>query len=147
MILLRQSKPEDHDRLFKVWQTAVEATHHFLKQKDAEEISAMVREQYIPNVTFTVTVDENDIPTAFLGMTDNVIDALFVHADHLGQGIGSVIMGHVKERFDHLKLDVNEDNSGARAFYEKQGFVMTGRSETDDDGRPYPIIHMEWVKR
>jgi len=40
-------------------------------------------------------------------------------------------------------LKVNEGNPGARAFYERMGFVAVGRAETDDAGRPWPLVLME----
>ena len=39
-------------------------------------------------------------------------------------------------------MDVNEQNSAARGFYEACGFAVEGRSELDDQGRPYPLLHM-----
>lgn len=39
-------------------------------------------------------------------------------------------------------VDVNEQNPAARAFYEKLGFVESGRTETDGQGNPFPIIEM-----
>lgn len=147
IISLRKSSTADHARLFSVWQTAVAATHHFLNEKDALEIADLVRDQYIPNVELLVAVDADDHPLAFVGMSENIIDALFVHADHFGKGIGSDIIKHMQAKHDSLTLDVNEGNPGARAFYEKHGFIMIGRSETDDEGRPYPIIHMRWSRK
>jgi len=38
--------------------------------------------------------------------------------------------------------DVNEQNSQAVGFYGKMGFKRTGRSPVDDQGRPYPLIHL-----
>ena len=40
------------------------------------------------------------------------------------------------------ELDVNEQNPEAIAFYTRRGFEVIGRSETDDAGRPYPLLHM-----
>jgi putative acetyltransferase len=37
---------------------------------------------------------------------------------------------------------VNEQNEGACAFYRKLGFRQVGRSELDDSGRPFPILHL-----
>ena len=39
-------------------------------------------------------------------------------------------------------MDVNGQNAAARGFYEACGFVVEGRSELDDQGRPYPLLHM-----
>jgi len=146
MKCLRSAESRDHARMFDIWRSAVEATHDFLSETDAREIALLVKEQYIPNADLWVTIDANDVATAFVGVTDNVVDALFVHNDYRGRGIGGQIIKYMQARFEGLKLDVNEGNPSARAFYEKHGFAMTGRSETDDQGRPYPLIHMEWLR-
>jgi putative acetyltransferase len=39
-------------------------------------------------------------------------------------------------------VDVNEQNVAARGFYEACGFVVEGRSEVDDQERPYPLLHL-----
>jgi putative acetyltransferase len=41
-----------------------------------------------------------------------------------------------------LTVDVNEQNEPARRFYEALGFVAAGRSPLDDNGLPYPILHL-----
>lgn len=40
-------------------------------------------------------------------------------------------------------VDVNEDNGQAVTFYRRRGFDVIGRSDVDDDGRPYPLLRME----
>ena len=39
-------------------------------------------------------------------------------------------------------VDVNEQNHGAVGFYRHIGFEVTGRSDLDDQGRPYPLLHL-----
>ncbi|MBD5359047.1 MAG: GNAT family N-acetyltransferase, partial [Bacteroides sp.] len=39
-------------------------------------------------------------------------------------------------------VDVNEQNISALNFYLAKGFKVTGRDETDEAGRPYPILHL-----
>jgi putative acetyltransferase len=41
------------------------------------------------------------------------------------------------------KVDVNEQNGQAVGFYQRMGFVVTGRHETDGLGKPYPLLLME----
>lgn len=43
-----------------------------------------------------------------------------------------------------MTTDVNEQNSQAVGFYERMGFRRAGRSEVDGEGRPYPLIHLEY---
>jgi putative acetyltransferase len=90
-----------------------------------------------------VAVDEEDRPIAFLGMSGAKIDALFVAPDQHGRGIGRRMIEHAQLEHSKLSVDVNEQNGGALAFYERMGFSRAGRSELDDSGRPYPILHLE----
>ncbi|WP_369803267.1 hypothetical protein [Mycobacterium sp. E2699] len=39
-------------------------------------------------------------------------------------------------------MDVNEQNCQVVDFYSRRGFVVVGRSELDDAGGPYPLLHM-----
>lgn len=45
----------------------------------------------------------------------------------------------------HLQtVTVNEQNTGALAFYLKQGFTVSRRSPLDEQGRPFPILYLTW---
>lgn len=142
MVAIRLSTSADVDRLHEVWFASVQATHHFLAPGDLEFFSRIVREEYLPNASFWVAVDENDDIVAFLGATGNQLDSLFVHPGSFGQGIGHALIRHAFPPGAEITLDVNEANTQARAFYAKLGFRETGRSELDGTGRPYPLIHM-----
>lgn len=146
MFQLRHAKPTDAARNYEIWRTAVEATHHFLDASDREAIGKMVAEDYLPNAGFTVAVDGDDISHAFLGTTGNHVDALFVHADNRGMGLGRLLLESFRTGKGVVTVDVNEQNPSAVGFYERLDFRMTGRSELDDQGRPYPILHMRWER-
>lgn len=119
------------------------ATHHFLSAEDRDFFSTLVRDQYLRATEFTVAVDEQDRPIAFLGMSGTKINALFVAPDQHGRGIGRRMIDHARQGHPKLSVDVNEQNEGAVAFYQRMGFRRAGRSEFDDSGRPYPILHLE----
>lgn len=147
MFHLRQAKASDITRNYEVWRTAVEATHHFLEAADLEAISKMVLNDYLPNAEFVVAVDDADTSHAFLGTTGDHIDALFVHADSRGMGLGRRLIEHFRDGKDTATVDVNEQNAEAAGFYKRFGFELTGRSPLDDQGRPYPILHLRWNRQ
>ena len=140
--MIRTSTPADIEDLFAIWEAAVLATHDFLTPDDFREIAKIVGQQYLPATGFWVAVDEGGRPVGFMGMTASHIDALFVDPQHHGQGTGRALVEHVAALHGALSVDVNEQNDGAVAFYEKLGFTPTGRSPTDEAGRPYPILHL-----
>jgi putative acetyltransferase len=107
-------------------------------------IARMVRDQYLPDTEFDVVVDENDRPLAFMGMSGAEIDSLFVHADWRGNGLGRLLVDLARRRAEVLRVEVNEQNRQGVAFWKAMGFREVGRSETDVQGMPYPLLIMEW---
>jgi putative acetyltransferase len=90
-----------------------------------------------------VLTDEKDVPIGFLGLAGDSIAALFLDPAHRGQGGGRRLVSHAQElRGSALTVDVNEQNVAACGFYEAQGFAIVGRSPVDDQGQPFPILHM-----
>lgn len=55
---------------------------------------------------------------------------------------GRRLVRHAQARQGELTVDVNAQNAAASDFHEACGCVVEGRSEPDDRGRPYPLLHM-----
>jgi putative acetyltransferase len=75
------------------------------------------------------------------------MDTLFIDPAWRGKGVGRALVRHALTLHDSLTTDVNEQNIQAVGFYERLGFVPTGRSAIDGQGRPYPLIHLSLDKR
>jgi putative acetyltransferase len=142
MVAIRLSRPQDLPALFRVWENAVRATHSFLPEEDLDFYARQVRDQYLPAHCFWVATGVDDEPLGFMGMTGSKIDALFVDPSCHGRGIGRALVDHAASLAGDLTVDVNEQNRGARSFYEKLGFRRIGRSDLDEAGQPYPILHL-----
>lgn len=130
--------------LYEVWLTSVATTHDFVTAEDHAEIAKLVKEKYLPTGGLDIAVDENDKPLAFMGMTENEIDSLFVHENARGKGLGRLLVELAFRRAPVIRTEVNEQNHQAVAFWKYMGFRETGRSEIDGQGRPYPLLRMEW---
>lgn len=142
MIRVRPNRPDDLPRLFEIWRAAVEATHEFLTPEHLAIIAAQVREQYLPTASLQVAVDAEDHPMGFMGTAEGMIDSLFVDPAHHGAGIGRALVEAARVPGRTLSVDVNEQNLGARRFYERLGFKVVGRSPVDSSGMPYPLLHL-----
>jgi len=134
---IRNSTPADAERMFAIWHDAVVATHDFLSDGDIAAIAEQVR-PYLAEGEFLVAVDDDEKALGFLGATGRHVDALFVDPKMQGHGIGRALMAAVEAD----TVDVNEQNPGALAFYRRIGFEIAGRSPYDDQGRPFPILHL-----
>lgn len=140
-LTFRPSIPNDAITVHEVWARSVKATHDFLTPQDFEEISEIVRTQYAP-VASLLLAELDDRIVGFMGMTDLSVDGLFIDPDHHGRGIGRAFIAEARKAGGPLTVDVNEQNTGALAFYERMGFEFVSRSEVDDEGRPYPLLHL-----
>jgi putative acetyltransferase len=144
MLSIRPSTFDDRDVLFGLWRDSVVATHDFLMEEDFEYYAHLFREHYLPNFPVWTAVDQ-DGPAGFIGLTGQSIDTLFVAPSRFRQGVGRALMAHAKGLAPRLRVQVNEQNPRAIDFYASEGFQPVGRTPTDDNGRPYPILYLAWT--
>ena len=117
------------------------ATHGFLAEGGVEFYKPYVVEA-VKSLPLVMTARANGKAAAFMGITGAHLDALFAAPEYFGRGVGALLMREAIAR-GVRSVDVNEQNPRARHFYEKHGFQTAGRRETDDCGKPYPILRME----
>jgi putative acetyltransferase len=141
-VQLRDADPADHEALVGIWRRAVEATHDFLTAAAVDAFEARLREE-LPRAAVRVATGPAGEPLGFLAARGGEIDMLFVDPPAHGRGVGSALLDDVRAPI--LTLQVNEQNETAWAWYRRRGFVGTGRSDTDADGLPYPLIHLRRV--
>jgi putative acetyltransferase len=76
-----------------------------------------------------------------LGLSKDKIELLFVHGDHLGKKIGTILLNHAIG-LGYSKLDCYDANKVAISFYQSKGFEIVGRDELDFFGKPFPLLHL-----
>ncbi|EMU1128932.1 TPA: acetyltransferase [Citrobacter koseri] len=141
VISIRRSRQDEGEKLIAIWCRSVDATHHFLSASYRSELEELVR-SFLPEAPLWVAVTEQDEPIAFMLLTGQHMDALFVDPDVRGCGVGKFLVDHAITLAPELTTNVNEQNEQAVGFYKKMGFKVTGRSEVDDLGRPYPLLNL-----
>ena len=129
--------------LLEVWEASVRATHGFLTEADIEFFRPHILEELFQLDHLLGEREPGGRLVAFLGTQGDKIEALFVHPDRFGRGIGRRFVEHAVTKLGATKVDVNEQNPGAVAFYEKLGFVVEGRPPLDGMGKPFPLLHMK----
>lgn len=145
MFTLRPSLTRDVERVVEIWCLAVDATHDFLRPDDRIALEQEVR-SFFTTAPLTLAVDAQDKPLGFMLVQDGNMDALFIDPCYHGQSIGKQLVATALQQHPHLTTDVNEQNQAAAAFYQHLGFIPTGRSEVDGQGRPYPLIHLQYAE-
>ena len=127
IVELESRTPECLDRLLEVWERSVRATHTFLSGGEVETIKAYVPQALREVPRLIVGEDERGVPIGFLGADGQRLEMLFQHG---------------MDRYGLRELAVNEQNPQARGFYERMGFRVYRRTETDEQGGPYPLLYM-----
>ncbi|MDD9651919.1 acetyltransferase [Klebsiella pasteurii] len=141
VISIRRSRHDEGEKLVAIWRRSVDATHDFLSKEYRVELETLVS-SFLPEAPLWVAVTEKDEPIAFMLLTGEHMDALFVDPTVRGCGVGKLLIEHALTLAPKLTTNVNEQNEQAVGFYQKMGFKVTGRSETDDLGKPYPLLNL-----
>jgi len=137
VIEIRPSQPSDGANLLRIWCDAVDASHDFLAPADRAAIEPLVA-NYVRTAALLVAILDGQ-PVGFMGITGSNIDSLFIDPAQRGKGVGRFLTDRAGSP---ATVDVNEQNGLAVSFYRHIGFEVTGRSELDDQGRPYPLLHL-----
>jgi putative acetyltransferase len=132
----------EYPKLLEIWEASVRATHDFLSEDDLQALKSLILKQYFDAVNLTCAKTSAGEIAGFCGVHDGNIEMLFIAPEMRGQGIGALLAAHAINAQNATKVDVNEQNPQALGFYQRIGFVVTGRSPTDGQGKPYPLLHM-----
>jgi putative acetyltransferase len=145
---IRRAVRSDREGLVDIWLGSVRATHTFLSEQDIQSLLPLVRSYLTSDEPeFWVLCSDDGTLMGFMGMSGNKMDALFLAPEFQRRGGGRMLVQHAQKMHGELTTDVNEQNPAAVRFYEACGFVVEGRSELDDQGRPFPLLHLRLPAR
>lgn len=131
------------DELLTLWEKSVRSTHHFLTDGDIDYFRPLVRNQFLPAVELFIIRNACGHIAAFMGISDDMLEMLFVLPREQGRGYGKALVNYAVRECGILKVDVNEDNRQAFMFYKHMGYEVIGRDESDSTGKPFPILHLQ----
>ena len=141
-LIITEASVSDYPTLQAIWARSVKATHDFLAKEDFDYYKEKLISDYFCQVSLYAGKKEEKI-VGFIGLAEDFIEMLFIDPDYQHQGIGKELVCFACQHHQVRRVDVNEQNKQALAFYQKQGFNVTARSETDGQDRPYPILHLK----
>ena len=131
------------EQLLKVWESSVKATHLFLSDNELNSIKRYVPQALTAVPVLVIAENENGIPVGFMGIADKKLEMLFVSNENRGQGIGKKLIQYGIKNYSVDNLAVNEQNPLAIGFYEHMGFETYKRTDSDEQGNPYPLLYMK----
>jgi putative acetyltransferase len=141
---LRPYQPADEDTAIALWQQTWQRTY------PAIDFAARVkwwrerwRNELVPNAAIIVAEQAGEL-AGFVTIDDQgYLDQLVVAPDHWGSKLADLLVDEAKRRSPaRVTLLVNEDNTRAIRFYERNRFVRAGADVNPTSGRP--VLRMEW---
>jgi ribosomal protein S18 acetylase RimI-like enzyme len=113
--------------LIPMWRASFEAAVGVVDPHPVEEQRSYFLEQVLPHNQVVLALVKRQL-AGFIAFSSESVDQLYVRAGYQGSGIGSRLLALAKNNAaGSLSLYTFARNSGARAFYEKQGFVIESR--------------------
>ena len=131
------------EKLVHIWEQSVKVTHLFLTETDIAMLIPDVKLGLEGIDKLIVAKDQSGEPLGFMGVANRKIEMLFISPEYFGRGIGTLLINYAISVLDANLVDVNEQNPKALGFYKHSGFEVYDRSEIDEQGRPFPILHMK----
>lgn len=135
--------PELLARLLEVWEASVRATHLFLSPGEVEAVKAYVPQALREVPHLVIAEEERGFPIGFMGIAGRRLEMLFLSPEERGKGLGRKLLQYGIDHYQVSELAVNEQNPEAQGFYERMGFRVYRRTETDEQGGPYPLLYMK----
>ena len=115
--MILQATPQDYHELLNVWEASVRSTHHFLTEENIQFYKPLVKEQYFPAVELYIIRNQEGKIAAFMGLSEELVEMLFVHPDEQGKGYGKQLMEYAIHQKHIYKVDVNEQNENVKEFF------------------------------
>ncbi|HEX7758857.1 MAG TPA: GNAT family N-acetyltransferase [Caulobacteraceae bacterium] len=145
-MIIRRAGLYDMDALARLYRDTVRRTLPFLPELHSpEEDRAFFRDRLFAE--FDVWLAEQD--RRFLGyiaFRGGFINHLFLAADHLGRGLGVQLLDLAKGEYAELSLWTFQENTRARAFYEKHGFTAARLTDGQDNEERLPDVLYVWKR-
>lgn len=98
---------ETENKLLLIWESSVRATHHFLSDKEINEIKKYVPQALNGVAHLVVAYNDENEPVAFMGINEKKLEMLFVDANQRGTGIGKSLITYGIDNLDINELAVN----------------------------------------
>ena len=136
---------EEYPALIDIWEASVRATHDFLPEANIQRLRPLILNVYLAAVTLRAARDDSGRLLGFAGVHEGKLEMLFIDPACRGSGVGKARLAHAITELGVREVDVNEQNPQAVGFYLHLGFQVSGRSELDGQGEPFPLLHLNLV--
>ncbi|MFV0497002.1 MAG: GNAT family N-acetyltransferase [Candidatus Fimivivens sp.] len=128
--MIRKFKVDDIDQIMKIWLDSNIDAHSFVAQAYWISNLSSVSAQILKADIYVYERDHKIV--GFAGMQDQYLAGIFVQKEARSDGIGQILLAHIKSLCNTFSLSVYKDNKRAVNFYLREGLRITSE-ELDED--------------
>lgn len=132
--MIRKFKEPDLPAVMQIWLDGNTEAHHFISESywtgNFETVQSLLPEA-------EVYVCEDDRTTevqGFIGLTGHYVAGMFVKREARSQGIGKMLLDHVKAVKTELMLTAYQKNTRAVCFYQRERFSVDAETVDENTG-------------
>jgi ribosomal protein S18 acetylase RimI-like enzyme len=144
---VRPATEADAEEIAAVHQESRAATMPYLPpQKRAhDDVVRWVREVVLEECQVWVAA-RGDRVLGYAALDGDMLDHLYLRSDARRQGIGTLLLAEVRTHSPRgLRLHVFQQNTGARAFYERHGFTVLDTNDGSRNMENLPDMTLRWA--
>ncbi len=120
--MIREMKKTDVNRVAEIWLETNLKAHNFISAQYWKSNFEAVKEM-LPQAKVYVYDDGQNIQ-GFIGLNGEYIEGFFVSDENQSQGIGKLLLNHIKNKNTYLSLNVYRKNARAIRFYQREEFEI-----------------------
>jgi ribosomal protein S18 acetylase RimI-like enzyme len=115
------------------------------QKRSHEQVSGWVRDVLVRQCRTWVAVRDAEI-MGYAALDGDVLEHLYLRPDARRQGIGTLLLDEVRRHSpDGVSLHVFQQNTEARAFYQRHGFTIVDTSDGDRNMENLPDMTLHWT--
>ena len=131
----------------RIHMTSRSATMLYLppQKRSHEQVTRWVRDVLLKQCRTWVAVRNAEI-TGYAALDGDMLEHLYLRPDVRRQGIGTLLLDEVRRHSpDGVSLHVFQQNTDARAFYERHGFTVLDTNGGDRNMENLPDMTLRWT--
>ncbi len=144
---IRCADAEDAAAVARIHTASRAATMPYLppQKRTHDQVTQWIEEVVLTECRTWVAVCGAAI-VGYAAVAGDVLEHLYLRPDVLRQGIGTRLLDEVKRHScEGVSLHVFQQNSGARAFYERHGFTVVDTSDGSRNMEALPDMTLRWT--
>lgn len=146
---VRSATQADAAVIAEIHMTSRSATMPYLppQTRTHEQVTRWVRDVLLSQCRTWVAVRDGGI-MGYAALEGDMLEHLYLRPEIRRQGIGTLLLDEVRRHTpDGMSLHVFQDNTEARAFYQRHGFTVLDTNDGSRNMENLPDMTLRWTPR